>query len=381
MVAVVGGRGEKTANRIQNRATSSKRQPGSSIKPLSVYAQAIQYNTIHFSSQVQDCYITLRDGTKWPRNVGQKTPTDNGTTLVDKALQQSMNTVAARLAQTLTAQRCFDFMTNQLHFSSLVKSDGKGHTDIDLSPMALGGLTYGVYAREMAAAYQIFGNGGIYNEPYSYEKVEMAGNTILPKRERLTNRALDEDSAYVMNRLLQHVITGRTGATGANGAAGRQLKKDWAGWEVFAKTGTTQENNDAYFVAGTPYYVAASWVGYDYNKSLSDTQKTYARSLWNQAMKVVHQGLSPTPFTKKGNTVERYYCMTTGELATDACPDKELGVYKPDFMPGECTAHGAPKPTPTEPPAANETPTAPASTPAAEPPAATEPDSSLSPAA
>lgn len=86
-------------------------------------------------------------------------------------------------------------------------------------------------------------------------------------------------------------------------------------------------------MAGTPYYVAASWVGYDYNKSLSDTQKTYARSLWNQAMKVVHQGLSPTPFTKKGNTVERYYCMTTGELATDACPDKELGVYKPDFMP------------------------------------------------
>ena len=73
-------------------------------------------------------------------------------------------------------------MTNQLHFASLVKSDGKGHTDIDLSPMALGGLTYGVYAREMAAAYQIFGNGGIYNEPYSYEKVEMAGNTILPKR-------------------------------------------------------------------------------------------------------------------------------------------------------------------------------------------------------
>lgn len=91
--------------------------------------------------------------------------------------------------------------------------------------MALGGLTYGVYAREMAAAYQIFGNGGIYNEPYSYEKVEMAGNTILPKRERLTNRALDEDSAYVMNRLLQHVITGRTGATGANGAAGRSSKR------------------------------------------------------------------------------------------------------------------------------------------------------------
>ena len=86
----------------------------------------------------------------------------------------------------------------------------------------------------------------------------MAGNTILPKRERLTNRALDEDSAYVMNRLLQHVITGRTGATGANGAAGRQLKKDWAGWEVFAKTGTTQGEQRCLFRGRHPYYVAAA---------------------------------------------------------------------------------------------------------------------------
>lgn len=353
MVAVVGGRGEKTANRIQNRATSSKRQPGSAIKPLSVYASAIQYNLIHFSSQVQDCYITLSNGEKWPRNVGQSTPTDRGMTLVDKALQQSMNTVAARLAQQLTPQRCFDFMTNQLHFSTLVKSDGEGHTDIDLSPMALGGLTDGVYAREMAAAYQIFGNGGVYYEPYSYEKVEMGGQTILPKGSRMTNTALDEDSAYVMNRLLQHVITGRTGATGANGAVGRQLKKDWAAWEVFAKTGTTQNNNDSYFVGGTPYYVAASWVGYDYNKSLTDTQKAYARSLWSQAMKVIHEGLSPTGFTKKGNTVEAYYCMTTGQLATDACPDKELGVYKPENVPGACTAHGTVEP---EPPTVSEEP-------------------------
>ncbi len=379
MVAVVGGRGEKTANRIQNRATASKRQPGSSIKPISVYAQAIQYNVVHFSSQVEDCYITLPNGTNWPKNFGQSRPTDSGTTLIDKAVQQSMNTVAARLAQQLTAQRCFDFLTNQLHFTTLVKSDGKGHTDIDLSPMALGGLTDGVYAREMATAYQIFGNGGVYNEPYSYEYVEMGGETILPKHQRMSNKALDEDSAYVMNRLLQHVITGRAGATGANGAAGRQLKKDWEAWEVFAKTGTTQNNNDSYFVGGTPYYVAASWIGYDYNKSLTDTQKAYSKSLWNQAMKVIHQGLTPTGFSKKGNTVEKYYCMSTGLIATDACPDKELGVYKPDNVPGTCTAHGVPAPPPTTP---SEDPN---STTGTDPSAGTQPnsnpESSLDPAA
>ena len=102
-------------------------------------------------------------------------------------------------------------------------------------------------------------------------------------------------------------------------------------------------------MGGTPYYVAASWIGYDYNKSLTDTQKAYSKSLWNQAMKVIHKGLTPTGFSKKGNTVEKYYCMSTGLIATDACPDKELGVYKPDNVPGTCTAHGVPAPPPTTP--------------------------------
>ncbi|MBR5539778.1 MAG: penicillin-binding protein [Clostridia bacterium] len=332
-VAVVGGRGEKNADRILNRATSSIRQPGSSMKPLSVYAPAIQLNLINYSSQVPDCYITLKDGTKWPKNYNQSSPKDSGMTTVDIAVQTSMNTVAAQLVQQLTPQRSFSFLTGSLNLTSLVTSDSNGNTDIDYAPMALGGLTNGAYPREMAAAYQMFGNGGYYNEPYSFTKVEQNGNVILQHRYSPV-QVLDEDSAYVMNRLLQTVVRGTNGATAG------ALKGSWGDWEVFAKTGTTQQNNDVWLVAGTPKYVAASWFGYDKNQVLTNKQTSAARNLWNKSMLALHAGLEPMAFDRKGTTVEAEFCTETGLLATEQCTKKRTGVYKPNYMPEMCTTHG-----------------------------------------
>ncbi len=332
-VAVVGGRGEKTANRVLNRATSSVRQPGSAMKPIAVYAPAVQLNLINFSSPVRNCYITLANGTKWPKNYGQSRPTDSGMTVIDKAIQSSMNTVPAQLLQTMTPQRSFDFLTGSLKISSLVTSDSKGHTDIDYAPMGLGGLTNGVYAKEIAAAYQIFGNGGVYNEPYSYTRVEQNGKEILTKGP--TNvQVLDVDSAYIMNRLLQNVVQGSYGATA------RSLKSSWNNWEVFAKTGTTQENNDVWLVGGTPKYVAASWFGYDKNQELTSKQTSAARNLWNKVMTALHKDLTPTTFDSyAGTTVEAKFCYSSGLLATTGCKSKGTGVYKPDHLPEQCTAH------------------------------------------
>lgn len=332
-VAVVGGRGEKTANRVLNRATSSVRQPGSAMKPIAVYAPAVQLNLINFSSPVRNCYITLANGTKWPKNYGQSRPTDSGMTVIDKAIQSSMNTVPAQLLQTMTPQRSFDFLTGSLKISSLVTSDSKGHTDIDYAPMGLGGLTNGVYAKEIAAAYQIFGNGGVYNEPYSYTRVEQNGKEILTKGP--TNvQVLDVDSAYIMNRLLQNVVQGSYGATA------RSLKSSWNNWEVFAKTGTTQENNDVWLVGGTPKYVAASWFGYDKNQELTSKQTSAARNLWNKVMTTLHKDLTPATFDSyAGSTVEATFCYDSGLLATTGCKKTGIGVYKPDHLPEQCTAH------------------------------------------
>lgn len=334
-VAVVGGRGEKNADRILNRATSSIRQPGSSMKPLAVYAPAVQLNLINYSSPVPDCYITLKDGTKWPKNYNQSTPQDSGLTTVDVAVQSSMNTVAAQLVQQLTPQRSFSFLTGPLNLTSLVTSDSNGNTDIDYAPMALGGLTKGAYPREMAAAYQIFGNGGYYNEPYSFTKVEQNGNVIL-QHNYSPVQVLDEDSAYVMNRLLQTVVRG------SNGATASVLKGSWNEWEVFAKTGTTQQNNDVWLVAGTPQYVAATWFGYDKNQVLTTAQTKAARTLWSKTMLALHEGLQPMAFERRGNTVEAEFCTGTGLLATEKCTSKRVGVYKPNYLPEMCTKHGTP---------------------------------------
>ena len=339
-VAVVGGRGEKTANRLLNRATSSLRQPGSAMKPLTVYSPALQNNLIHYSSAVPDCYITLPNGTKWPKNYNQSVPTDSGMTTVDVAVEKSMNTVAAQLMVQITPQEAFKYLKNSLGITSLVEA-GEGTSDIDYAPMALGGLTNGVYPREIAAAYQIFGNGGYYNKPYTFTKVEQKGKVIL-QHSSTRIQVLDTDSAYIMNRLLQNVVT--------NGSAS-SIKGDWTEWEVFAKTGTTQQSNDVWLVGGTSQYVAASWFGYDQNQKLVSGQTSAARKLWSKAMAAIHEDLEPTAFTHTGTTVEKEFCTESGLLAGDRCTKTKIGVYKPNYLPDVCDKHtGASSETPALPP-------------------------------
>ena len=319
VVATVGGRGEKTGNRLLLRDTQSTRSPGSSMKPVGVYAPAIALNTIHYSSMERDCYIVLPDGSQWPVNY-ESYPHDGGNVLVPYALERSLNTVPVRILQKMGVETSYDFLVNKFHMTTLLDSD-KAY-----APLALGALGHGVTCREMAAAFQTFGNGGIYHKPYTYFKVERDDDVIL-EADINGSESLDTDSAYVMNRLLQNVI-------GPNGTA-VSLMGDWSGWEVFAKTGTAENNNDVYFAGGTGYYVAASWFGYDKNYELVGDQVSYARILWNKSMKALHAGLSPKTFDEfKGNTVERYYCSSTGQLAGSNCPYKKLGVYKPNNIRG-----------------------------------------------
>ena len=340
VVATVGGRGEKTANRVLNRSTQSKRSPGSSIKPITSYGPAIYYNMIHYSSVVRDCYLTLNDGIRWPSNF-ESSPKDNGNVLVNYAIKRSLNTVPARLVDEMTPNKSFDFATGIMRLSTLVKSRSTDRgilTDIALSPLALGAFTDGVYAREMAAAYAIYGGGGLYNEPYTYYEVsrgEENNKEVLLTKGPINIRAVDESTAYVMVKLMEEVT--RAGNNGTGSAIG----SSWPGWEVFGKTGTGESNTDVYFCGGTAYYVGACWFGYDNNQSLSGSAQTSAaRNLWNLAMKAIHNGLQPKAFDKKGETSELQFCSQTGLIATDACPNKQTGYYKNDNIPGTCTAHG-----------------------------------------
>lgn len=334
VVATVGGRGEKTANRIFNRSVDSTRQPGSSMKPIAVYAPAIDLGLVTYSTIMPDKKITLKNNVKWPNNYNRAT---YWAMPLEEALQRSLNTVPAQIMEMLTPQRSFDFLTHNLRLSTLVKSvrlkDGV-HTDIDYSPLTLGGLTYGVKCIEMASAFQVFGNGGYYNKPYTFYTVEQERGGIkevLLQNEPSNQFAYNEDSAYVMNRLLQRVIEGKVAT-----AYGLKI----GNFETFGKTGTTDDNKDVYFVGGTPYYVGACWFGYDNNKTMNSSQTGYAKSLWKKSMTALHAGLSNKVFDKKGKTVEKEYCYSTGKIATSGCPKKAVGVYKPEFVPDVCTEHG-----------------------------------------
>ncbi len=350
VVATIGGRGVKEGKRSFNRSTQAYRSPGSSIKPLTAYGPAVVLDTVHWSSVVADAPLKkLSNGAWWPANYESK-PRDNGNTFVYLGLQKSLNTVAARLVDSVQPKNAFDFGSNIFKLSSLVKSqtneNGQVLTDIDYAPLSLGALTVGVSARDMAAAYAVYGNGGQYNEPFSYYAVYENGTRDDGKlllQDGPTNiRVMDEDSAYVMNRMMQRVV--RHGTATDIGAS-------WGGdWQVFGKTGTAESNRDVYFCGGTPYYVGASWFGYDNNQELvKGAQTGYAKSLWNKAMKALHTNKKACAFEKKGTTQELEFCTETGMIATDKCPKTDVGVYKASNIPALCSKHEGAQKTTTAP--------------------------------
>ena len=346
VMVTIGGRGEKTSNRVLNRSTHSMRSPGSSMKPIASYGPAIDQNLIHYSAMIKDAPIKLPNGKKWPYNYDRSYTSKN--TLVGIALQKSLNTTAARLIEELTPELSYEYLTKVFGLTTLVESEKRGDqtfSDIDRSPLALGALTDGVTAREMTAAYAVFGSGGYYNEPYTFYKVTQGMGddaiTVLTGGQRST-KVMDEDSAYVMVSLMRRVVEQGTAWTGVG--------QNWRGWQVFGKTGTSDNQQDVYFSGGTPYFCASSWFGYDNNQRLASSQTGYAKTLWNASMQLLHEGLdSDAEFEQPDSVVRKKYCMTTGQLATKACKKTEMGVYKKSFMPGECEKCGKPDKTDKKP--------------------------------
>ncbi len=338
VIATVGGRGEKTANRVLNRSTQAVRSPGSSIKPITSYGPAVALDLVHYSSMVRDAPILLADGkTKWPHNYEMKYTPDNGDVLLGVALQKSLNTVAARLVQKLGVERSYQYATNIFGLSTLVVNkniNGSIFSDKDMAPLALGAFTEGVTALEMANAYAVFGSGGDLNEPYTYYAVTTGERgeetTLLEGGPHRQDGLIDVQSSFIMIKLMQRVTTVGTAS---------DISRAWPGWTVYGKTGTSESKRDVYFTGGTAYYAAASWFGYDNNQVMISTQTGYAKSLWNKAMKELHRNLPIKDFEVPEGVESWKYCTATGQLATEACPKTDTGWYKSSNKPGFCAKH------------------------------------------
>ena len=318
IVAIVGGADEKTEDRSLNRASQSPRQPGSTIKPLSVYTYAIDTNQITWGTRILDYSGTKRDGKLWPTNYGGSTGSGSYVT-TQYALKKSLNTVPYRILEKITLGKSYDFMKNKLHFTTMVD----GIDNADYSPLCVGGMTQGLTSLEMTAAFAIYGSGGKYYEPYSYYKVTNSDGSIVyfDNTNPVGEQVISADTAEVMNRMLQTVVTEGTGS-------GYGVE----GFQTFAKTGTTTNNYDRWYAAGTPYYVSAVWYGYDKNKSISTSASNPAAQIFEYVFNEIHEDLPEKEFTYPGsNAKEVKYCTYSGHIASSSCPSTAKAYFTSQY--------------------------------------------------
>ncbi len=324
VLGLVGARGVKEANLLLNMATKTTRSPGSSLKPLSVYAPALESGLITYGSVYDDVPVWFNydeeDEEKlnpiaYPKNLPE---VYNGLTTVNDAVTRSVNTVSVRILQELTPDVSFDFVKNKLHMDSFIEyatlSGGVGITDKDISALALGGMTYGVTNLEITAAYQIFANGGVYNKPRTWSHVvDAEGNTILENKPE-SYVVVSEQTAAIMTKMMENVVDFGTAKT-------ITLKNQV---DVAGKTGTTSNDVDRWFVGYTPYYVCGIWFGYEIPQSLGTLAWSPSTTAWDKIMTELHQEYINSEegvksFASADGVVTANYCKDSGKLMTSAC--------------------------------------------------------------
>ena len=378
--AMIGGR--KTSGRMLfNRATAT-RQPGSSIKPIAVYAAALQQSfelqkegemSTYYDAEIDQQGTTLWgnyltagsiiddepttiNGNKWPVNSYRSY---KGLYTFRTALQQSVNVCAVKLLTQVGVDYSFD-MAEKFGLTTLV---GEGEVnDVNLAALGMGGMTNGVSTLEMASAYSTFVNDGVHKNYSCYTKVTTRNGDILLEPVITEEEVLDPGVAWIMRDVLQTVVS--------EGIAGNAKVK---GEKVGGKTGTTSDSYDIWFDGFTANYSAAVWIGNDVNIKLS-SMSVKAAALWSNIMGQIDDakdgsyskrpenviqveidtksgllatedststrgeyftvGTEPTEAGSLNTSVE--VCSDSGYLATPGCPstESEYGVMRP-YIPNE----------------------------------------------
>ena len=334
VVGIIGGTGKNKGAMLLNRATQSTRPPGSSIKPIAVYGPALQKSledddvNIYWSTIIKDAPLMVVEGEPWPHNQGGGYSNMNIT--LQRGLADSKNTISARTLDKIGVDYAYDMLTENFHLSTT-----DSVRDVDYGPLAIGSLTYGATVLDMTAAYVAFGNGGYYYEPYCYFKVEDSkGNVIIEKKpEQTKQEALSENTAGVMNKLLQTVMTQGTGTS-----------YKLSGIECFGKTGTTNDDKDRWFVGGTPNYVAAVWYGYDTPKEVHySLSGNPSGTIWKTVFSEIYEKMDKknvdykTKFSVPDGVIQRSFCPICGKLSSgDAVGYQSYGWFDENNLPGYC---------------------------------------------
>ena len=317
VVAVAGGVGEKQGSLILNRATQSYLSPGSTIKPVSVYAPALELGLITPATVMDDTPYSFTDARHWPKNSDS---IYRGLMNINEAVGLSINTIPVKLVAQMTPEYSFEFAKEKMGLSTLVSSyvnaAGDTFSDVDLAPLAMGGLTRGVTVKAMAQAYATFANEGVYREARTYTKVVDSDGKVVLDNTQQSHVAMKDMTAWYITYMLENTVESGTGTAA-------QIEN----MTVAGKTGTTTSDFDRWFAGYTPYYTGVVWCGYDDPEEvvLTDSSTNPAIVLWQKVMEQVHDGLPNKEFNKPTNVVECTVCRDSGLLMTDACREDPRG--------------------------------------------------------
>ena len=316
--AIVGGRTRPTQRKTLNRATDMKMPIGSTIKPIAVYAPALELGlspaSVVYNIPVPIAGWTGDDGKDaWPRNYGGGGYV--GPETLREAIRRSHNVSSAQvLLQYVGVDRSVDYLMQE----------GVDRDNIDATPFGLSLGSSGITPVQLAVAYGVLGNGGVYQEPISILGIsDSAGNVIWDAHAKQERRQVFRTStAWMTIDMMKGVISSGTGT-----------KAKISGQTVAGKTGTNSDQRGVTFCGMTGWYCSSIWIGHDNYKPLSSkaTGNSSAAPLWQSYMKKIHEAknLSNRDIIEvepsEIGLVKVTTCAVSGQLATDACRSDSMG--------------------------------------------------------
>ncbi|PJW22364.1 peptidoglycan glycosyltransferase [Geobacillus thermodenitrificans] len=317
IICFVGGRDYKREQ--LNHATQAYRSNGSTMKPLLVYAPAMEMGVIQPGSIIPDLPLSI--GSYKPKNADGKT---HGLVTARRALQHSYNIPAVRVYTKIQNRHPVDYL-HKMGITSVAKEEEKHPA------LAIGGTNIGVTVEENVNAYATFANYGSFVDAYMIEKITDKDGKVIYQHTSKPVRVFSPQTSYLMIDMMRDVLRGGTASS-----VRRYLtfSADWAG-----KTGTSQDNRDSWFVATNPNVTFGVWIGYDRPASLESRYKGFSygqrtQLLWAQLMNAAHRVkpklINPSErFLMPGGIVRRAYCATSGFSPSSAC--KKAGLVRYDL--------------------------------------------------
>ena len=328
VLAIVGGRGTKEASLTLNRASDTKRQPGSCFKVLAAYAPALETGQYTLASTQLDAPYNYANGRPIKNWYGDAY---RGICTYRYGIEQSLNIVTVKALTDITPRVGFDMLLN-MGFTTLVEKrtewDGSVSSDITQS-LALGGLTDGVTNIELTAAFAGIQNGGVYNKPRFYTTiVDHDGQTLIDNTVK-SRQFMKASNAYCLTSAMQDVVTKGTGA-----------KVNFGNMAIAGKTGTTTSDVDVWFSGYTPYYACSTWVGYDNNVHMVSGETNTAKYLWKAIMGRIHENLEYKDFIRPEGVVSATVCAITGKAPNVFCTQTRTEIMDKDSVPTDlCPGH------------------------------------------